>query len=385
MRGTVDLRCTVLEEVRAGRESLGDASDQLKLSYRQVRRLWKRYVEEGPRGIEHRNKGRQSNRSYEGAFKDWVLSQYAGPYSGLGPTEFCKTLNAQGIDVDHETLRRWLISRGLWTGQRTRIDARQEVGQAGGFGRCLVYFVVQGQWLKNDPSICSLHLLQDDDTGVTLAAIEHDKSLSVPMRLLWAWLDRFGIPVSLCCQKSLITDKRIHLTLEQEFMGVEQRTCFAQACDKLGIDILPLNPAKSKCITRRMERETETVKKKLEETRKEFIVETDIFLRCGRTAPLNAYSADETRGPDDYHAPILDGTDLRNIFCYSMECEISAESLPEPVKCSHSLISFGRVKTDRKRKVTVAKWLDGSIHFFCDGVELPSKSVPVGLLEQVAI
>ncbi len=385
MRGTLDLRCTILEEVRAGRESLSAAADELNLSYRQMRRLWKRYLEEGPRGIEHRNKGRQSNRSYAGSFKEWVLSQYAGPYRGLGPTEFCKTLNAQGIAVDHETLRRWLMSRGLWMGQRSRTDARQEVGQAGGFGRCLVHLAVQGQWLKKDATICSLHLLQDDDTGVTLAAIEHDKGISVPMRLLWAWLERYGIPVSLCCQKALITDKRIHLTLEQELMGLEQRTFFAQACDKLGIDILPLNPAKSTCIARRMESEIEKLKKALEDAQTESIVETDIFFRCRKVVSLNALVAGKPRGLEDYHVPILDGTDLRRIFCYSTECEISVENLPEPEKYRHLLISRGRGKTDRKRKVTVAKWLDGSIHFFCDGLELPSMSVPSDLIEQVAI
>ena len=42
---------------------LTDAAAMLELSYRQVKRLWRRYKRVGRRGLQHGNVGRASNRS----------------------------------------------------------------------------------------------------------------------------------------------------------------------------------------------------------------------------------------------------------------------------------------------------------------------------------
>jgi hypothetical protein len=53
----------VFERVRAGKLTLKEAALLLALSYRQVKRLYRRYRDEGQAGLVHRPVGRSSNHA----------------------------------------------------------------------------------------------------------------------------------------------------------------------------------------------------------------------------------------------------------------------------------------------------------------------------------
>src|SRR5947207_4971847 len=55
-------RLEVLGRVRRGEVTLVKASELVGLGYRQMKRLWARYRQEGDRGVVHRLRGRPSNR-----------------------------------------------------------------------------------------------------------------------------------------------------------------------------------------------------------------------------------------------------------------------------------------------------------------------------------
>ena len=102
---------------QVGREglTLTEAAAALGLSYRQCKRSYKRYREEGDKGLVHRRRGQASNRRKPAGLKQAVLSYYAQHLEDFGPTLAAEKLGEQGWGVDHETLRRWLMSEGLWT------------------------------------------------------------------------------------------------------------------------------------------------------------------------------------------------------------------------------------------------------------------------------
>ena len=66
-------RVEVLGRVKGGELRLVDAAVLLRLSYRQTKRLWKRYGEEGAVGLKHRSAGRRSNRAYAEGLRRKVL------------------------------------------------------------------------------------------------------------------------------------------------------------------------------------------------------------------------------------------------------------------------------------------------------------------------
>src|SRR5438094_7729517 len=112
-------RVEVLARVRSGQLRVVDAAVLLRLSYRQTKRVWKRYREEGAAGLKHRSAGRHSNRAYAEKFRRQVLGRVREKYGGavgerFGPTLAAEHLAAEdGLLVNAETLRRWMLGEGL--------------------------------------------------------------------------------------------------------------------------------------------------------------------------------------------------------------------------------------------------------------------------------
>jgi transposase len=63
----------VLARVKSRDLRVVDAAALLRLSYRQAKRLWKRYREEGAAGLKRRSAGRRSNRASAESFRRKVL------------------------------------------------------------------------------------------------------------------------------------------------------------------------------------------------------------------------------------------------------------------------------------------------------------------------
>lgn len=69
-----------------GHLKLKELAVQMGLSYRQAQRVWKRYCEEGDKGLVHRNRGRVGDRGYGKVLWEAVLKRYQERYEGFGPT-----------------------------------------------------------------------------------------------------------------------------------------------------------------------------------------------------------------------------------------------------------------------------------------------------------
>src|SRR5690606_19841881 len=133
-------RAGVLARVAAGTLSLGSAATLMEVSYRQAKRLYRRYRAEGAKGLTHRNAGRASNRAADPEQRARALALIRQKYSGDAARRFGPTLAAEhlasedGLTVDHETLRRWMLAAGLWSRARKRSPHRRRRERMGHFG-----------------------------------------------------------------------------------------------------------------------------------------------------------------------------------------------------------------------------------------------------------
>src|SRR5262249_37191255 len=85
-------------------------------------------------GLIHRNRGRESHRKIGGERRGQILTRYQQRYAGYGPTFASEKLAGEGLGVDHETRRRWLVVEGLWQRQRRRGRHRQRRERRKRFG-----------------------------------------------------------------------------------------------------------------------------------------------------------------------------------------------------------------------------------------------------------
>ena len=68
----------------------------------------------GSERLVHRNVGKRSHRRIAPEVRQAVITRYHEQYRDFGPTLAAEKLRERdGLQVDHETLRRWLIAEGL--------------------------------------------------------------------------------------------------------------------------------------------------------------------------------------------------------------------------------------------------------------------------------
>jgi len=108
-------RYRVIKETIDRKISNREASRVLGISMRQVIRI-KNKVRADIKGIVHGNRGRIPKVAIANGTKEQILNLYQNRYNGFNVSHFGEFLiEAHGIEVSRETLRKLLLSSGLRT------------------------------------------------------------------------------------------------------------------------------------------------------------------------------------------------------------------------------------------------------------------------------
>lgn len=118
-------RIAIMIEIKRRELTLVQAAQVMDLSYRQTKRVWRRYRAAGDAGLVHRLRGRPSLRRHAPELRARVLTRYDERYPDFGPTLAAEYLETDGLKVDHETLRRGLIAEGKRAVRRRQQRHRQ--------------------------------------------------------------------------------------------------------------------------------------------------------------------------------------------------------------------------------------------------------------------
>ena len=309
-------RLVVMSRVREQTMTIREASEMVGVSYRQCRRIYKRYVKEGDKGLVHRNRGRPSNRRKTPEVKEMALALYREQYWDFGPTLAAeKLVERDGYEVNHETLRRWLLAAGLWKRQRNRPKHRQWRERKAHFGELVQMVGSHHMWFSGQEDKDCLMDMVDDATGRTLALMSEEETTVAAMRVLWAWVEKYGIPKALYVDWKNVYVTQREPTLEEQLSGELPLTQFGMACKKLGIEILPANSPQAKG---RVERKHGVYQDRwVKELRLAGIrdIEGANQSLLGFTESLNTKFAVEPRSSVDFHRPVPQDMDFRSVFC----------------------------------------------------------------------
>lgn len=157
----------IINQVKNRNLTQQETGQQLNVSSRQVRRLLARFCNEGSVGIKSKHRG--ENRLLKIDFKLQVLAAVRERYHDFGPTFAAEKLFADGLKVSKETLRKWMISDGLWKG-RTRKQARihQCRERRPRFGELVQIDGSPHDWFEGRAPKCCLLVFIDDATSKIL-------------------------------------------------------------------------------------------------------------------------------------------------------------------------------------------------------------------------
>jgi len=365
----------VLERVKKKEMSLREAGEVLGKSYRQMRRRYKRYRVEGDRGLVHRGRGKESNRKYGSKVKERVISRYEERYLGFGPTLAAEKMNKEGIGVDHETLRRWLIKVGLWHKGRRRGKHRSWRARRSHFGELVQMDGSIHDWFEGRRERCCLMNMVDDATSRTLSNFEEEETTAGAMGLLWKWIEKYGIP------RALYTDrKNVYVADEKaaekaELRGEECLTQFGRACKELGIAIIEAYSPQAKG---RVERSNGTYQDRLVKELRllgiDSIERANQLLHRSFVDELNTKFAVEPSEESDYHRNAR-GYDLSAILCIQEDRSLASDWIVRFDNCYYQI----QRKTGTPpavRRVKVRRYLNGEIHIQYRGKDVEFKQLP---------
>ena len=362
----------VMERVKLGELRVSEAALILGISYRQCWRRWGRYVVEGAAGLVHRLRGGGGNRSMPEALRERIGRLYCERYDGFGPVLFTEKLEAiHAIKVDHETVRRLLIKEGLWKPVRKRKKRHKAWRERRShFGDLVQMDGSHHRWFEDRGKKCCLMVMIDDATGIRMSLLSEEETTEAAMKLLWMWIERYGVP------KALYTDKKnVYVACEKDrenarLAGSEASTQFGRSCKKLGIEIIRAHSPQAKG---RVERSNAVYQDRLvKELRLKGISDiarANELLTGGFDDDLNRRFAIEPVETADHHrsATLID---LAGVFTIEHERTLSINWTLSFENRLYQLTPPSRNYSPAKRKVTVRRYLDGSLHMFYRGEEI---------------
>lgn len=365
-------RASVIGRVKAGEVSETDAAKILRLSYRQVKRLYARYRSQGPSGVVHGNAGRRSNHAKSEGFRQKVLKivrrRYGGePGDRLGPTLAAEHLaEDHGLKVDVETLRRWMLAEGLWSRERKRKAYRQRRPRRRHFGELVQMDGSFHDWLEERGGRGCLVNMVDDATSRGLGHFAEEETTWALADAYRAWVEKYGIPRAL-----YVDGKTVYgalATQEQQERGEEAFSEFRRMCARLGTELILAGSAQAKG---RVERAHGTHQDRLiKKLRLAGIVDYETanrYLRRQYWPQHNRRFAVAPAEAVDFHEPVPAGVKLGEVFSLEQERTVSNDWV---VRYENRYLQIEAPQVRPGAKVTIRIRRDGRMEILHGGERL---------------
>jgi len=372
-------RLHVIAEVDAGRWSVGQAAEVLKLSVRHVWRLISAYRQGGATALLHGNRGRPSPGRINDATRLRVKELLAGPYAGCNDHHLAELLALrEGIRISRKSVERIRREAGIRAARRRRPprhrSRRDRMPQEG------MLLQVDGsphRWFGQEQPRCTLLGAIDDATGKVVAAVfREQEDAHGYFLLLKQVLEAKGIPLDLYHDRhSIFQDNaKRPWTLAEELQGHKEPTHFGRALEELGITAIAAHSPQAKG---RIERLWGTLQDRLtQELRLAGVTDIKAGNRFlpGFLKRFNARFAIQAEEPGLAYRPLHPGLDLDRILSFRYARVVGRDNT---VRLDGRLI---HVPPGPKRRsyagahVWVYELLDGSLGVWYQGAWLARTS-----------
>lgn len=353
-----------------------EAATILGISCRQVKRLCRTEREQGATGLISKRWGRATTNRTSDTIKQQVIDLAKSKYVDFGPTFMAEKLRElDGIKLSKESIRKILMSAGLWKGKKTK---KKSVHQRRERRACLGELVqIDGSphaWFEKRGPVCCLILFIDDATSTVLyAQLEPVETTAAYFRGMSAHIKTYGIPLAYYSDKHMIfrvgNAKKAEVNLSQ----------FERACSELGIEGICANSPQAKG---RVERKNRTFQDRLV---KEFrlagintMEDGNQFLQTYLPKHNKQFSVC-AREPEDVHARTVPTDEvLAHILSTQWKRTLSKNLEISFENTIYQILTEGKGRRLQQSVVTVCEMLNGDTHLLSStGNQLDYKTLNV--------
>jgi transposase len=242
-------RLKVLHDVNEGHLTQKQGAEQLRIGERGFRKLLRRFREKGDGAVVHGLRNRRSNRRLAEEAAAQAVAAVRRDYSDFGPTLAAEYLKKdQAISMSRETLRQLLIREGLWEAKPRKVrQAHVWRPRRGCRGELIQWDTSIHAWLEDrGPEKMYLIALIDDATSTLFARFVPADSTEHHMRVLWAYLERYGRPQSVYTDKASLFQPTLAPGWKEEEPGPKTETQMGRAFRELGIEWIAAHSPQAK-------------------------------------------------------------------------------------------------------------------------------------------
>lgn len=334
-----------------------EAAEIIGVGLRQAQRIAARVKKEGDKGIIHCSRGRSSNRAKPQRIKDKALKLFKEKYPDFGPTLASEKLfERDKIKLNDETLRLWLIEKGIPYKQRKKRPHRQWRERKEHFGQMVQMDGSHHDWFEGRGPWCVLMGYIDDATGIPFAKFCPYEGSLTAMSSFKGYIKRQGIPLSIYLDKHTTYKSTKKPTIEDELNNIDPLSQFGRALGELGVELIHANSPEAKGrIERLFETFQDRVIKEMRLRKISSIEEANKFLEYYLPVFAKRFGMPPAK-EGDLHRPIPKGIDLDRILCVKTE-----RALRNDFTVAHDKKLYQVLDNIRAEKVMVEERIDGSM------------------------
>lgn len=345
------------------------AAEEIGVTERQVRRLLRKLRRKGDRAVIHELRGRASNRRLPVEVQQRAMAVLAEPvYRGFGPTLAAEYLHQRHqITVSKETVRQWMAKAELWqAGRRRMVEIHEWRPRRSRWGELVQWDTCVHDWLEGRGEQIYLISMIDDATSRLFARFVRHDSSAENMRLLWAYVERFGRPRAFYTDKAGMFQVAVKTKRQEQREGRDRPemppTQIARALRELGIVWIPAHSPQAKG---RVERQFLTAQDRLVKGMRvagvRTIEEANAYLENEYLPWWNQTLAVEPADAADAHRPVGKESDLAAILSHVEQRQVTNDYT---LRYGGKIFQIDRQDIRvgmRKAMVRVEERLDGTI------------------------
>lgn len=320
-------RLGVMSRVKNGDLRLVDGAIILCVSYRQAKRIFRRYRDGGSKGLVHKLRDQRSNRGIDCTVRETVQMLMKDLYDGFGPTLAAEKLEeVHGYHLSRETLRQWMIKAKLPYRTRNRKKYRKRRPRKMHFGEMVQMDGSHHAWFEARGGIACMMNMIDDATNITYAQFDLEETTDLAMKALEGWIRKYGIPQSLYTDRKTVFWSPKEPSLDEQLSGQIPLTQFGKVCQRLGIKLFYASSPQAKG---RIERSNgihqDRLVKELRLVNISSIDRANRFLTKTYLPKLNRKFAKPALMEEDYHRLAPKQAELKKLIGYEEPRKVSQD------------------------------------------------------------
>ena len=254
-------RVSVIRQTMEKKLTQVKAGALLGLTPRQIRRLIERVAQAGDQGLAHRGRGKPSNRQIPEQVKTKALKLYEKQYGDFGPTLAAEKLaERHGMAVNAETLRGWLLAKGVTHFQRRKRPHRAWRERRAHVGELIQLDGSHHDWLEGRGPRCVLMAYIDDASSRVWARFYEYEGTLPAMDSFQRYIRQYGVPLAVYADKHTTYQSPAPPTVDDQLAGVTPTSQFGRALGELAVELIPAHSPQAKG---RVERLFKTVQDRL--------------------------------------------------------------------------------------------------------------------------